>query len=82
MRNVETKPVAKEMPGNSTVKRIMFSTKAMSAKMPRIRLSTAPHIGPSNMPTATATAGRIIGQTPAMRSWVKSMFCTSSAKNR
>ena len=46
-----------------------------------MRLNTAPQVAPSNMPTAIATAGRIIGQTPAMRSCVSSIFCVSSARN-
>ena len=55
MKNCDTKPAAKLSAGKSTVKVMVFSINAMSAKMPMIRLNTAPNVAPSNIPTATAT---------------------------
>ena len=81
IKNWETKPDAKAIAGNRSVKRIVFSTNAISAKIPITRLKTDPQVAPSNIPTATHTAGKINGQTPSGRIFVNSIFCVIRATN-
>ena len=61
---------------------MVFSIKAMSAKMPMMRLKTAPQVAPSNIPIATATAGSTSGHTPNRRIWVNRIFCRISTTIR
>ena len=66
---------------DKTVKVMVFSIKAISAKMPIISENTAPQIAPSNIPTATATAGSTRGHTPNILSFVNSIFCATRERN-
>ena len=61
---------------------LLFSTNAISAKIPSTRLNSGPQVAPSNMPMATAAAGRNIGHTPIILSCVNRMFCIASSTSR
>ena len=60
MKNWDTNAAANDSAGRTSAKKIVCSTKDISANMPMIRLNTAPHVAPSNMPTATATAATAV----------------------
>ena len=82
MKNWDTNAAANDSANAGTsAKKIVCSTKDISANMPMMSENSGPSVAPSNIPTATATAGSTMGHEPNSLKWLRIMFCAISVRS-
>ena len=81
MKNWDTNAAVNDSAGRTSAKKIVCSTKDISANMPMMSENSGPSVAPSNIPTATATAGSTIGHEPNSLKWLRIMFCAISVRS-